>query len=183
LVTGAQRARASREASAYGLANRVFNAALPYFGQRTQMPLIYWRSRTPGGQIDLSQAPPGVQAEARSRGIPGAGPSGLLAYPYQREMPGAFGKLRQQHFADVLLHELAHTQQAPPRRGTAAATPLRMEGGADLFAALARDAVARRIGLGPHALFPYSSGYVGLGKRYLSRFGPRAALRGQFPYR
>jgi hypothetical protein len=196
LVTGVQRAQASRDASAYGLANRVFNAALPYFGRKTPMPLMYWGPRTPGGQINLAQAPRGVVAEARSRGIPDAAPSGMLAYPYREptgpggplpanflETPGQLGRLRQQHFADILLHEMAHTQQTPPLRGTPAASPMRMEGGADAFAVLARDAVARQLGLGPRALYPYSSGYVKLGTQFLNRLGPQQALYGQFPYR
>jgi hypothetical protein len=191
LVTRGQRAQASQDATAYALANRIFNAALPYFGQRTRMPLVYWRSRTPGRhpQLDLEREAAVPIAEALSRHDPGGEPTGLIAYPYLRDQwkagarrpqnylttPGRVGRVRKQVFADILLHELAHTQQP-----TGYASKLKVEGGADAFAALARDYIARRIGLGRQAPFPFTSGYGMLGNQFISRFGGNQALFGQF---
>jgi hypothetical protein len=191
LVTRGQRALASRDASAYDLANRVFDAARPYFGQRTPMPLVYFRSRTPGARpaLDLNAEPAVPIAEAWSRHDPHGAPSGLVAYPYlfdpenvrvRRPLnylstPGRLGRVRKQVFADILLHELAHTQQ-PARYSSR----LKVEGGADAFAQLARDYVARRVGLGRRAPFPYRSSYGTLGSRFVSRFGGNQALFGQF---
>jgi hypothetical protein len=193
LVTRGQRALASRDASAYDLTNRIFNAALPYFGPQTKMPLIYFRERTPGRRprLDLEAEPAVPIAEAFSRHDPAGKPVGLIAYPYLADQwkagarrpqnylttPGRLGRVRKQVFADILLHELAHTQQ---RSLPVLASKLKVEGGADAFAALARDYIARRIGLGRQAPFPFTSGYGMLGQRYIRRFGGNQALFGQF---
>jgi hypothetical protein len=191
LVTRYQRRLASQDATAYDLANRIFNAALPSFGPQTRMPLVYWRSRTPGRRplldletdpaVPLAEAEPGGRARDRvTRQL------GVVAYPYQanpfnpRARPAtSFPTGRKQQFADTLLHELAHTQQDPTGFGN----KFRIEGGADAFAALTRDYVARRLGWGPRATTPFRSGYGDLGAQFIHRFGPQQALRGQFPYR
>jgi hypothetical protein len=191
LVTRGQRALASRDASAYDLTNRIFNAALPYFGLRARMPLVYFRERTPGARpaLDLEAEPTVPIAEAWSKHDPHGAPTGMIAYPYlanpedvrtRRPLdylatPGRVGRVRKQVFADILLHELAHTQQ-PARYSSR----LKVEGGADAFARLARDYVARRTGLGRRAPVPYLSSYGTLGNRFVSRFGGNQALFGQF---
>jgi hypothetical protein len=189
LVTFAQRRRASRDASQYDLANRVFNAARPYLGQRTPMPLVYWRSRTPGGEIDLEREAVVPTAAAWSRRLPPGRGVGMVAYPYQQDPWGkamppyrdAPARDRRQHFVDILLHELAHTQQDPAANARVPRLEhLRTEGGADAFAALSRDAVARRLGWGQQAAMPFAGGYGPLGPRFVRRFGPGQALYGQF---
>ena len=178
-TTRAARARASREASQYDLTNRVFNAALPFFGSRTRMPLIYFRPRTPGGTIDMTREPVMNTAEAYAKRV--ARPSGMIAYPTQselwgREPPwrGPGQQVMRQHFMDILLHELAHTQQRPT------GSHLQIEGGADAFAALARDQVARRLGFGTQAAMPFMAYYGSLGPRFVNRYGADQALYGQF---
>jgi hypothetical protein len=191
LVTFAQRRRASRDASQYDLANRVFDAARPYFGQRTPMPLVYWRSQTPDRFLDLQASPAEPTAEAYFKGAKAAPltyrRSGVVAYPYQQDPWGmqppykpAPAQVRRQHFMDVLLHELAHTQQRPPARMGTLPEMTRIEGGADAFAALARNEVARRLGFGRQAAMPFVSGYGNLGSQFVRRYGPNQALYGQF---
>jgi hypothetical protein len=185
LATFAQRRRASQSASAYDLANRVFNAARPYLGQRTPMPLVYWQARTPGARplINMQQAPPGTLAQTVPGGEltdPVARQTGVMAFPNAlrfRQTPPA-----RQFFSDVFLHELAHTQQDPNLFRRQGYDPLLTEGAADAFAASARGPVARRAGFGPPPM-PYRSGYGPLGQQYLQRFGPRQALYGQFGWR
>jgi hypothetical protein len=182
LTTVAQRRQASLEASRYALANRVFNAALPYFGPRTRMPLIYFRRRSPGGEFDV---PRRYAAQAFSRHEEGDG-LGMIAYPTGRDpwlharapWRGLPEPVKRQHFMDILLHELAHTQQDPTKIGNR--EHLWVEGGADAFAALARDAVARRMGLGQQAAMPFSPGYGPLFNQFLRRYGGGQALYGQF---
>jgi hypothetical protein len=182
LVTYQQRRQASRGASAYDLANRVFNAALPYFGRQTQMPLVYWQARTPGARplVNMPQGPRAPLAQTVPGGEltdPVARQTGVMAYPNvlrYRQTP-----LARQFFSDVFLHELAHTQQDPKLFLRQRYSPLTTEGAADAFAALARGPVARRAGFGPPPM-PYRSGYGPLGQQYLQQFGPRRALSGQF---
>jgi len=181
LATRAARAQASRQSTAYGLTNRVFNATLPYFGRRTQMPLVYFQPRSPGPRpmIDMRQAPPGMEASSWPRRI--AGPSGLVVYPHGADYffnrPAA-----RQHFADVLTHEFAHTQQPPQifrRNAPVPQQQLQIEGGADAFAQLVRSFVARKA-LGARPAMPYSSGYGNMGNQFIDRFGRNRALYGQF---
>ncbi len=186
LATRGQRALASANASRYDLANRVFNAALPYFGSNAKMPLVYWQARTPGGEINV---PPRYAAEAIARFEPGASGLGMVAFPtgraWHRPQPPwrADPDWQRQSLIDVLLHELAHTQQREdvfsndPR--VSGSPHLRIEGGADAFAALARDAVARRMGQS-RAPTPFSGGYGMLGSQFIDRFGGDQALYGQF---
>jgi hypothetical protein len=188
LVTRRQRALASGDSSRYDLANRVFNATLPYFGPKARMPMIYWRPRTPGGEIDMRAEPVMNTAEAWSKYLPKLGaPVGRIAYPtahdtWGREPPwkGPGQQVLRQHFIDILLHELAHTQQSGRYP-----SKLQVEGGADAFAALTRDEVARRLNVdeGGRAAMPFMGGYGMLGQHFVGKYGPQQALFGQFGQR
>jgi hypothetical protein len=189
LATRRQRALASADASRYDLANRIFNvAAKNWFGPRARMPLIYWRSRTPGGEIDMQRAPVMNTAQAWSKWQRGLGaPVGRITYPTMLDTWPDAGNLppfrvplatRRQHFMDILLHELAHTQQ-----GAGYPSKLAVEGGADAFTALARNQVAKELGFGPYAAMPFVAGYGHLFQRYLAKYGPQRALFGQFGQR
>jgi hypothetical protein len=191
LTTRGQRALASADASRYDLANRVFNAARPYFGPNARMPLVYWRSQTPDRFLDLQAEAAVPIAEAYFKGSKAAPltyrRSGVVAYPYRQERWGMYppykpppARDQRQHFMDILLHELAHTQQRPPAGTGGPRAHLQIEGGADAFAALSRDAVARRLGFGQMAPMPFVSGYGDLGSRFVRRYGPAQALYGQF---
>jgi hypothetical protein len=201
LTTRAARTRASQDATAYLLANRIFDAALPYFGRNTRMPLIYFRSRTPGRHpwIDM---PGSAVAMAWPRGMvrdTAARQLGVVAYPYRR-LPDvsqwkhdplqryAFraGDLsrpsRRQRFADSLIHELAHTQQAALPLRDIRSHKLELEGGADAFTVLARNRIFANAGLG-RPLQPYVTPYAALAADFLNKYGRGMALFGQFPHR
>jgi hypothetical protein len=150
------------------------------------MPLVYFRSHTPGGEIDMRSEPVMNTAEAYSRHEPEGHRVGQVAYPTgldpwlspRAPWRGLPEREKQQHFIDILLHELAHTQQDPTTwEGLG---HLRVEGGADAFAALARDRVVRRMGLGRQAAMPFIGGYGQLGNQFIGRFGGGQALYGQF---
>lgn len=162
--TRQQRSDASNRAMQYALANRVFNQTLPYFGSKTQMPLIYFGRPSDFSTKNTSEAytfPAGVR-EAHW-------PSGSVRV---RNMYAVDEPHTAAHLAGLLLHELAHTQQ--PGRIT---SHLATEGGADAFSQLLLKKTLANLGI--HAPIPRAA-YGNLYKLFLRRFGKNQALYGQF---
>lgn len=182
--TSAQRTKASREASAYDLVNRIFNAILPNVGRNRVMPMVYF-GRTPGRHpvLDPEAAPVAPAAAAYPARYRGTGyPTGVVSFPHGGNLAMDEPRTRQ-FFIDTLLHELAHTQQNPHqvRHFVHGRTPndfLRTEGGADAFAMLMRNRLAELLGFAAPPT-PYR-GYGPLGRQFLARYGRDYALRGQF---
>jgi hypothetical protein len=103
----------------------------------------------------------------------------------------------RQQFVDTIIHELAHTQQGnilgvpefEPGNPLVQDRHLRVEGGADALALLARNRVAEALGMpmpaGPYWGYPgpwsHGSGSGGpLGQQFINRYGHDYALQGQF---
>ena len=186
-----QRQLASDRSSAYDVTNRAFNALLDYFGPQAVMPLVYWGKGSFGGRTLGSENAAGQAYLARDR-VPGA-PNGAVRIDLnnlynvalgqhlirggKQKFQGMGNRLTQDAL-DVLIHELAHTQQRPDRY-----TPLNVEGGAEAFTRAARGHVAAKLGMrAPNPLLSPGN-YGTMASRFLQKYGANYALWRQFGQR
>ncbi len=177
--TTAQVNRSSRQAKAYDLTNVIFNALRPYLGQNVPMPMVYFTNRIGPKGVDMRTYPVATDAVTYPRGYHGGyDKTGVVAYPAGLGLLNARGKARMQGI-DILIHELAHTQQNPALLNLpqGPARQAQIEGGAEAFTELVRDSVARMFGIKTP---PYRPPYGPAGADFLKRYGRSYALRGQF---
>lgn len=180
LPTRYQRRLQSRDARAYDRTNLVFNMLLPLFGRNRQMPLVYFRGQSPGRHpaLDVQTEPvvPPAMAGHIGRRPAVVFPHGSV---YAMDEPNT-----RQSWLDILVHELAHTQQGPKMwdERNPQSRQRNVEGGADAFALLNRTRVARRLGFGNPPT--HYMGYGGVdspwGQQFIRRYGRDYALHGQF---
>ena len=197
-----QRQLASDRSTAYDVTNQAFNALLAYFGPQAIMPMVYWgqgsynKGQTLGSHGAAGEA---YLAADKVSGFPHGAVridlNNLYNLALGQHLLGNHKKAfrgqaegMKQGALDVLIHELAHTQQLEPelRRPISRMKNdrnLQIEGGAEAFTRLARGRVAAKLGMRPPNPLVSPGNYGTMANRFLNKYGANYALWRQFGQR